>query len=239
MHNYTMIITLFVFRFKTTQTTTSHVYFGILVLILYCKFKNKLRNMWPVNHLCHSIVCMYSSDTLTSWSKEGIVTEVMVNSTAVKCLSSHLSSFAVIAEDPAIEVPIVSANITNITSVIAIATSASSTTDTTATAITDIISTSTSEIIATITSDLITTKTSDTTATDNIVTMISNIIATRTSDVTATRASDVIATTATRTNVTTTTDIPPTPVTTSTTTTESTGTTDVPTSMNLLTCIVV
>ena len=143
-----MIIILFVFRFKTTQTTTSHVYFGILVLILYCKFKlsGKLCNNYVVNYF---IVCIHSTDTLTSWSREGIVTEIMVNSTAVKCLSSHLSSFAVIAE-----VPTVPANISNTTSVIATATSATST----------VVPTRTSDVIAT--TATIATTSSVTTTTD-------------------------------------------------------------------------
>ena len=51
------------------------------------------------------IHCLHSIDTLTSWSKDGIVTDVVANSTTIKCLSNHLSSFAVIAEDSTIEIP--------------------------------------------------------------------------------------------------------------------------------------
>jgi len=55
---------------------------------------------------------MCSTDTLTSWSKGGIETEILVNSTTVKCLSDHLSSFAVIAEDLTIEIPTVATDTT-------------------------------------------------------------------------------------------------------------------------------
>ena len=169
-----MIIILFAFRFKTTQTTTSHVYFGILVLILYCKFKlsDKLCNNYVVNYF---IVCIHSTDTLTSWSREGIVTQIMVNSTVVKCLSSHLSSFAVIAEDPTIEVPIVPANISNTTSVIATATSTTST----------VVPTRTSDAIAA--TATIATTSSVTTTTDipptPVTTPTTTIESTRTTDV--------------------------------------------------------
>jgi len=86
--------------------------------------------------------CIYSTDTLTSWSKDGIKTEILVNSTTVKCLSDHLSSFAVIAEDVTIEIPTVA---TDATATIATA----STTTTQNTVITDI-STSMKVIICSI-----------------------------------------------------------------------------------------
>ena len=75
---------------------------------------------------------LHSTDTLTSWSKEGIVTEVAVNSTTVKCLSNHLSSFAVIAEDITIEIPTVAMDNTTAT------TGTTSTTTTQSTIITDV-----------------------------------------------------------------------------------------------------
>ena len=80
------------------------MYFGISVLIHYCKLhiKNSHISICSNVDIYHSV---YSTDTFTSWSKEGIKTEVLVNSTTVKCLSDHLSSFAVIAEDTTIEIP--------------------------------------------------------------------------------------------------------------------------------------
>ena len=83
--------------------------------------------------------CMYicSTDTLTSWSNEGISTEILVNSTRVKCLSNHLSSFAVIAEDTTIEIPTVITNSSNVSTTTTAATTtvnfATDTTPTTAT----------------------------------------------------------------------------------------------------------
>ena len=56
-----------------------------------------------------------STDTLISWSKEGIETEILLNSTTVKCLSHHLSSFAVIAEDLTIEIPTIVTDTTGTT----------------------------------------------------------------------------------------------------------------------------
>ena len=129
------------FRFKTTQTTTFHVYFGILMLILYCKFKNEM----CTSYVCYIFHC--STDTLTSWSKEGIGTEIIINSTMVKCLSSHLSSFAVIAE-----------NLTNISITTSIMPSATSTTDITATTATNVpptpVTTSTTTTESTVTTDI-------------------------------------------------------------------------------------
>ena len=106
---------------------------------------------------------MYSTDTLTSWSKEGIVTEIIINSTIVKCLSNHLSSFAVIAEDPSIEIPTVATNISNTTSTIASVTSATGITATTAT------TTSVSKIPPT-------PATTSTTMTDSTVTTSMNLL---------------------------------------------------------------
>lgn len=81
-----------------------------------------------------SVHYIHSTSTLTSWSKEGIVTEVVVDSTTVKCLSNHLSSFAVIAEDITIEIPTVAMDTTVTTGT----TGTPSTTTTENTIITDV-----------------------------------------------------------------------------------------------------
>ena len=44
-----------------------------------------------------------SSETSSSWSNEGVETITFANSSTVRCLSYHLSTFAVIAENTTIE----------------------------------------------------------------------------------------------------------------------------------------
>ena len=75
---------------------------GILTLTHFCKFHTKIISDISM-YFYHAYICR--TDTLTSWSKEGIITEVLANSTTVRCLSNHLSSFAVIAEDTTIKDP--------------------------------------------------------------------------------------------------------------------------------------
>ena len=87
---------------------------------------------------------VYSTDTLTSWSNEGISTEILVNSTRVKCLSNHLSSFAVIAEDTTIEIPTIVTNSSTTTTTTAATTTVNS--DTTESTVTTDVSTSTKDI---------------------------------------------------------------------------------------------
>lgn len=88
---------------------------------------------------------VYSTDTLTSWSNEGISTEILVNSTRVKCLSNHLSSFAVIAEDTTIEIPTVVTNSSTTTTTTTAATTTVNS-DTTESTVTTDVSTSTKDI---------------------------------------------------------------------------------------------
>lgn len=56
--------------------------------------------MW--NFVC-KVWIFHSTDTFSSWSKEGIETKTSANSSTVKCLSYHLSTFAVIAENTTFE----------------------------------------------------------------------------------------------------------------------------------------
>ena len=103
---------------------------GILTLTHSCEFHTKMDG----NISMYFLLCIHSTDTLTSWSKEGIITEVLANSTMVRCLSSHLSSFAVIAEDTRIEFPTVATD----TTVTSATTATTSTTTTQNTIITDV-----------------------------------------------------------------------------------------------------
>ena len=132
------------YRFKTTQIITFHVHFGIMTLILYCKF-----HLMMLTNKRNTISLYDSTNILTSWSKKGIVTEIAANSTTVRCLSNHLSSFAVIAEDPSIEIPTVATNISNTTSIVATTITSATTAIDTVIATTDITASTASDITAT------------------------------------------------------------------------------------------
>lgn len=53
-------------------------------------------------YICYKQI-LNSTDILSSWSKEGIETRTLANSSTVKCLSDHLSTFAVVAENVTID----------------------------------------------------------------------------------------------------------------------------------------
>lgn len=55
------------------------------------------------SHDCCKVWIFHSTDTFLSWSKKGIETRAVADSSKVKCLSYHLSNFAVIAENTTIE----------------------------------------------------------------------------------------------------------------------------------------